>query len=64
MDEITMLLDLKRHVEQNIQLTEMELILADPKTHSDEQHPFLIKKVRMFRDALINIEHRLQELGY
>ena len=59
-----MLLDLRRHVEQNLQLVEVELVLADSKTHNENEHDFLIKKVRMFRDALTKIDQRLQELGH
>ena len=64
MDELTMLLEVKQTVTENLQLVEIELILADPETHSDDEHDFLIKKVRMLRDSLTKINHRLKEPGY
>lgn len=57
-----MLRELRQHVEYSIRLIEIELSLADPVTHTDEEHDFLIKKARMFRDSLKRIDERLLEL--
>ena len=61
MDEKTMLLDLKRTMEMQLELLGVEILLRDPHG-SDEEYNFLIKKAANYRDTLKKIDQRLQEL--
>ncbi|TAE20742.1 MAG: hypothetical protein EAZ91_26100 [Cytophagales bacterium] len=61
MTEITMLLDLKRAMEANLELFEEQILLSDP-LGDDEEFNFLLKKAANFRDTLQKIEQRISEI--
>lgn len=61
MDEKTMLLDLKWHMERHLESLEDQLILSDPHDN-DELYDFLNKKAVYYREKLKEIEQRLKEL--
>jgi len=51
-------LDLAEKLEQ----LEVKLLLANPKNMSDDEHDFLIKKLSMFRETILQIDEKLVEL--
>ena len=53
----------KKDVEEKIGELEVELMLASPHSYTDDEHQFLIKKVRMFRETLTKIELKLDNLS-
>lgn len=57
-----MLLALRDDYEDKLERLEDQLILASPTTHTDEEHTTLIKKVRVFRKALDDLNARLKEI--
>ena len=57
-----MLLALRADYEDKLERLEDQLILASPKTHTDDEHDTLIKKVRVFRKALTDLNTRLNEI--
>lgn len=61
MDERTMLLDLKWHMERQLRNLERQLILIDPRG-DDKEYDFLNKKAIYYRDKLKELEERLSEL--
>lgn len=61
MSEKDMLLGLQRAMTEGLTKLELQLFVFDPKG-DDEEHEFLIKKMAMYRDNLVTIRQRLQEL--
>lgn len=57
-----MLLALRDDYEDKLERLEDQLILASPITHTDEENTTLIKKVRVFRKALDDLNARLKEI--
>ncbi|MCY7357971.1 MAG: hypothetical protein LH609_11020 [Rudanella sp.] len=52
----------KKDVDERIGELEVELMLASPHSLLNNEHEFLIKKVRMFRETLNKIELKLDNL--
>ena len=61
MSEKEMLLSLQRAMTDGLAKLELQLLVFDPKA-DDEEHDFLIRKMAMYRDNLITIRQRLNEL--
>lgn len=62
-DELSFWLTFKQDVSFSLTLIELELVLANPLSHTDDEHQFLIKKARSFRDIITEVDQKIRDLS-
>jgi hypothetical protein len=51
-DELAFWLSFRRDIAEKLRVLKLELTLASPPTHIDDEHQFLIKKVALLHGSL------------
>lgn len=61
-DERSYWREFRRDMADKLERLEIKLLLANPKNMNDDEHDFLIKKMKMFRETISQIDEKLKEL--
>ena len=54
--------EFRRDLAGKLDRLDLKLLLANPKNMTDDEHDFLIKKMKMFRETISQIDEKLKEL--
>jgi hypothetical protein len=54
--------EFRQDIVGKLERLEIKLLLANPKNMNDDEHDFLIKKTKMFRETISQTDEKLKEL--